>query len=113
MVPPEDLMGAREFYLDELGFTEVPMPSTFTNVIGFWAESGSIQIHIGVESGVDRSKTAAHNALVVDNLDQWRIKLASLGCETMVAIPIPGRRRLSFRDPFGNCLELFEYDALV
>ena len=75
---------------------------------GFWLQSGNIQIHVGIEGGVDRLTTRAHVAYEVKEIDGWRAKLEAARVEFQQNQPIPGYKRLSFRDPFGNLVELIE-----
>ena len=96
---------AREFYCDVLGFREIPKPDSLAGRGGFWLELGDLQIHFGAEDGVERAKSKAHVAYLVDDLEAWRSKLAPNGCEILDGIPIPGYDRFEFRDPFGNRVE--------
>ena len=99
---------ARGFYCDVLGFSEVPKPESLAGRGGFWLELGDLQIHFGTEDGIDRTKSKAHVAYLVDDLTSWRSKLAENGCEIMDGIPIPGYDRFEFRDPFGNRVEFLQ-----
>ena len=99
---------AREFYCGVLGFTEIPKPEAIRSRGGFWLELDGFQIHFGAEDGVDRAKTKGHVAYLVTDLEGWRKKLASIGCEPIDGIPIPNIRRFEFRDPFGNRVEFLE-----
>ncbi|MEP6924029.1 MAG: VOC family protein [Pyrinomonadaceae bacterium] len=99
---------ARRFYRDLLGMKEVPKPEVLKARGGFWLEVGAFQIHIGTEDGFDRTKTKAHLAYEVENLEDWRIKLQENGAEILEAIPIPNYNRFEFRDPFGNRVEFLE-----
>ena len=102
---------ARAFYKDILGLREIPKPASLTGRGGFWLELGATQIHFGAEDGVDRHKTKAHAAYLVDDLEEWRQKLATHGCEVINGIPISGYERFEFRDPFGNRVEFLQATA--
>ena len=99
---------ARKFYCDFLGLKEVPKPESLAGRGGFWLEVGAFQIHIGTEDGFDRSKTKAHIAYEVENLNAWRERLEN-GCVKIIeGVPIPHYSRFEFRDPFGNRVEFLE-----
>ena len=99
---------ARAFYCGVLGLIEIPKPESLAGRGGFWLQLGDTQIHFGTEDGVDRTKTKAHAAYLVTDLEMWRKKLSSAGCDVLDGIPIPGYKRFEFRDPFGNRVEFLE-----
>ena len=99
---------ARRFYSGVLGLKEIPKPSELEGRGGFWLELGLLQIHFGVEDGVDRRATKAHLAYEVSDLAGWKSKLGALGIAVKDGIPIPGYSRFEFRDPFGNRVEFLE-----
>jgi catechol 2,3-dioxygenase-like lactoylglutathione lyase family enzyme len=99
---------ARRFYCDFLGLPEVRKPESLAGRGGLWLQAGELQVHIGVENGVDRPATKAHVAYAVRGLDAWRCKLAAAGIELLDGVPIPGYARFEFRDPFGNRVEFIE-----
>lgn len=72
------------------------------------ARLGEMEIHVGTEDGVDRHRTKAHLAYLVENLDAWRHHLTRQGYSIESSIPIPGYERFELRDPFGNRVELME-----
>src|SRR5437870_500165 len=93
---------ARAFYCELLGLRELEKPEPLRARGGLWLEVGALQVHIGAEDGVDRSKTKAHLAYEVDDLEAWRAKLAAARVEVTDGIQIAGFRRFELRDPFGN-----------
>ena len=99
---------AREFYCGVLGFNEIPKPDSLAGRGGFWLELGPMQIHFGVEDGIERAKSKAHVAYLVDDLESWRTKLRESNCEILDGIPIPNYDRFEFRDPFGNRVEFLQ-----
>ena len=99
---------AREFYCELLGLKEIPKPEALEGHGGFWMELGDFQIHIGTENDFDRSKTKAHLAYEVENLDGWREKLENHEIKITEGVEIPRFRRFEFRDPFGNRVEFLE-----
>ncbi len=99
---------ARKFYCDFLGLKETPKPESLKKRGGFWLEVGAFQIHVGTEDGFDRTKTKAHIAYEIENLDAWREKLETGGVKIIEGVPIPHYSRFEFRDPFGNRVEFLE-----
>jgi catechol 2,3-dioxygenase-like lactoylglutathione lyase family enzyme len=99
---------ARAFYCGLLGLPEIPKPDSLSGRGGLWVEVGALQLHLGVEDGVNRSATKAHVAYQVDNLAEWRTHLALSGVVMLDSVPIPGYRRFECRDPFGNRIEFIE-----
>ena len=99
---------ARRFYCGVLELQEIPKPESLQTRGGFWLTVGAFQIHVGTEDGFDRTKTKAHIAYEVENLDGWREKLFENKTEILDGVPIPNYRRFEFRDPFGNRVEFLE-----
>jgi catechol 2,3-dioxygenase-like lactoylglutathione lyase family enzyme len=97
---------ARAFYCGLLGLREVEKPAALQGRGGFWLQVGDRQVHVGTEEGVARQATKAHVAYAVTEVAGWRARLAAVGVEILDGIPIPGRDRFEFRDPFGNRVEL-------
>ena len=99
---------ARAFYIEQLGFTEIPKPLDLAKRGGAWFQSGSVQLHLGVESDF-RAARKAHPAFVVDDLNSLVAKLQSEGYETDTSQPpLNGYKRAHVFDPFGNRIELME-----
>ena len=99
---------ARRFYCGILGLEEISKPVELAGRGGFWLQVGDRQLHIGTENDVDRTKTKAHVAYQVDDLEAWREAMEKHGIEVKDGIQIPGVRRFEFRDPFGNRIEFLE-----
>jgi len=104
-VPIGEESRAREFYCGLLGLREIEKPQSLKSRGGLWLQIGDRQLHIGVETGVDRSLTKAHIAYEVDDVAAWRKKLADHGVQILESVPIEGFERFEFRDPFGNRVE--------
>ncbi|HKX83074.1 MAG TPA: VOC family protein [Pyrinomonadaceae bacterium] len=102
---------AREFYCSFLGFSEIEKPEALKGRGGFWLAC-DLPIHIGVENDLDRSKSKAHVAYTVDDLERWRRKLIERGIIPTDGIQIPDFRRFEFRDPFGNRVEFLQNEPL-
>jgi catechol 2,3-dioxygenase-like lactoylglutathione lyase family enzyme len=99
---------ARAFYINLLGFTEVPKPAELAKRGGAWFESGGVQLHLGVENDF-RPARKAHPAFLVDDLDAFIAAAQAAGCETDTSQPpLAGYKRAHVFDPFGNRIELME-----
>ena len=99
---------ARDFYCRLLGLSEIEKPDSLAGRGGFWLEVGDRQVHVGTEDRVERERSKAHVAYLVDDLESWRATLANNGIEILDGIPIPGYSRFEFRDPFGNRVEFLQ-----
>ena len=99
---------ARAFYCDFLGLKEIRKPDSLADRGGFWLQVGDLQVHVGTENGVERERSKAHVAYLVDDLDQWRTALAERGVKILEGVPIPDYSRFEFRDPFGNRVEFLQ-----
>ena len=99
---------ARAFYMEQLGFTEIPKPPELAKRGGAWFQSGSVQLHLGVEADF-RPARKAHPAFVVSDLDALVANMQSAGYETDISQPpLDGYKRAHVFDPFGNRIELME-----
>ena len=99
---------ARGFYVNILGFTEIPKPAELAKRGGAWFQSENVQLHLGVEQDF-RPARKAHPAFVVNDLDALITKAQSAGFETdTTQPPLDGYDRAHVFDPFGNRIELME-----
>ena len=99
---------ARSFYINLLGFVEIPKPAELAKRGGAWFESGNVQLHLGVEADF-RAARKAHPAFIVDDLAALIAKVQSNGFETDTSQPpLDGYKRAHVFDPFGNRIELME-----
>ena len=105
-VPPGAEDEAREFYGRLLGLKEIEKPEVLRPNGGLWFEIAGVQLHIGVEPEQPPSKR--HPAFEVEDLEGVRAYLGANGVRLKEEPSIPGARRLSFFDPFGNRIELLE-----
>ena len=96
---------ARKFYAELLGMREIPKPAELLRRGGCWFESGSVQVHLGVEKDF-RPAQKAHPALKCMDYDGLVAKLQASGMELTEPGDIPGVRRCHIHDPFGNRIEL-------
>ncbi len=98
---------ARKFYSGALELTEVPKPVDMAARGGCWFESGSARIHLGIESDFRPAKKA-HPALLVENLNEVRERLARHGVAFTEGGALEGYIRGDVHDPFGNRIELMQ-----
>ena len=105
-IPKGKEVEARQFYTDIIGLTEIPKPQALIPNGGLWYEIADIQLHIGTEDETNNSKR--HPAFEVLNLAEAKKHLEQNGILIKEEIPIPGLDRFSFRDPFGNRIELLQ-----
>ena len=99
---------AREFYINLLGFHEIPKPTDLAKRGGVWFQFAEVQLHLGVEKDFRPTKKG-HPAFLVDNLSDFIYKAKSLGIEIDNSQPeLEGFRRVHLFDPFGNRIEFVE-----
>jgi len=96
---------ARGFYSGVLGMAEIPKPPELAKRGGCRFESGSVQVHLGVEAEF-RPANKAHPAFRCADYDAMITRLQAAGIEVTEAADIPGVRRCHVHDPFGNRIEL-------
>src|SRR5262245_32030454 len=104
-IPPGGETAAREFYGRLLGIPEVPKPPELAKRGGAWFETGSVRIHVGVETDF-RAARKAHVALLVRDLRGLVRRLGDAGIRVLDGEPLTGYDRVYVDDPFGNRLEL-------
>ncbi|GEP96686.1 glyoxalase [Chitinophaga cymbidii] len=98
---------ARAFYGGILQLKEIPgkHPNWAT-----WFELGDIELHVVEEEGA-HGLSARHAAFEVTDLEGAKAFLSAKGIDITYSSKITGRERFFFRDPFGNRIELLEYEA--
>jgi catechol 2,3-dioxygenase-like lactoylglutathione lyase family enzyme len=99
---------ARKFYGGVLGLEEIEKPDSLKASGGIWYRIAGGELHLGAEEKQGRTK--AHPAFETGNLNAARIHLVQNGVEIKNETEIPGRKRFSFYDPFGNRIELLQYE---
>lgn len=99
---------AGKFYSGVMGLEEIEKPGSLKASGGVWFKIAGAELHLGVEENRQNSK--AHPAFEVTNLNWIKVYLIQNGIDIKEEIPIPGRKRFTFRDPFGNRIELMEFD---
>ena len=107
-IPPGSEAEARAFYCGLLEMREIPKPDELSGRGGFWLEAGDRQVHVGVEDGIDRCRSKAHLAYLVNDLEYVRTVLVENRFDIIEGSPIPGYSRFEIRDPFGNRVEFLQ-----
>ena len=97
---------AREFYGGLLGLEEIEKPEAIRANGGMWYVVADVQLHVGVEDTVAPSKR--HPAFEVERVEEVRTFLEQNGVRTRDEPRLPGVKRFSLFDPFGNRIELME-----
>ncbi len=77
---------ARSFYINLLGFVEIPKPDELAKRGGAWFQSASVQIHLGVDADF-RPARKAHPAFLVNDVDGLIAKARSLNFEMDLTQP--------------------------
>jgi catechol 2,3-dioxygenase-like lactoylglutathione lyase family enzyme len=98
---------ARAFYVGLLGLPEQPKPPHRAARGGWWFESDTVKLHLGVDAEF-RPARKAHPALLVRDLPALVATLRAAGVELVDDEPLDGFDRVYAYDPFGNRLELLE-----
>ena len=99
---------ARDFYVDVLGFEEIPKPAELAKRGGAWFRCGSVAIHLGVDAAFIPAKKA-HPALRSANYRRLLERLEHHGVAiTPDALPLDGKAHAYIEDPFGNRIELID-----
>lgn len=108
IIPRGSEAKAREFYCDFLGFIEIDKPKDLQKNGGLWLKISDVQIHLSIQDGYDPSKTKAHLAYEVSDLNGLKSALGERGLVWNDNSPIPGFIRGDVRDPFGNRIEFLQ-----
>ena len=98
---------ARAFFCDLLGLEEIEKPPNLRERGGVWFACGAQQIHMGVVQQFE-PRRKGHPALVVRDLEGWRVRLVAAGVPITEDEPLPGWQRFYIADPWGNRIELME-----
>lgn len=109
-MPPGGNDEARRFYTGVLGLREIPSPSTMRRdrLVWFSVSDDGDELHLLVDDEFTTITNGQHLCMVVEDLAAIRKTLEDAGVETGEEPPIAFRPRFSFRDPFGNKIELTE-----
>jgi catechol 2,3-dioxygenase-like lactoylglutathione lyase family enzyme len=108
-VPYEAEEKARVFYLKKLGFDEIKKPASLLKNGGFWCKAANVELHICLEK-VKHAHSKRHPAFQVEDLEVTRSMLEKKHIRIQEETAIPGLIRFSFFDPFGNRIELLQFE---
>lgn len=112
-MPPGGEDAARGFYRNLLGFSEEAKPAELAARGGCWFRSGTVRVHLGVETDF-RAACKAHPALRVEGFEHLVTGLRAAGCAVREDGDFEGAARVYVDDPFGNRIELIaEASALT
>ncbi|HNQ06933.1 MAG TPA: VOC family protein [Tetrasphaera sp.] len=106
-IPPGGEQASRSFWVDALGFIEVPKPPMLAVRGGCWFRLGDLEMHMGIEEPFVPARKA-HPALLATDLDALAARLTEAGGEVRWSQEVPGTKRFHTDDPFGNRLEFIE-----
>lgn len=100
---------ARAFFVDLLGWREIPKPESLKKRGGVWFQCGTHQVHIGVQKDFVAA-TKAHPAFHVEDIGSLREYLFQKNIQVIDddARAEEGVKRFYLNDPFGNRLEFLE-----
>lgn len=118
IIPKGSEEKARKFYGGLLGLEEIEKPESLRSTGGVWYEFAGGELHLGARTpneiilspDVKRNPGSEHPAFEIENLEAVKEFMKKENVCLKEEIPIPGRNRFSFYDPFGNRIELLEYD---
>ena len=110
-MPSGQETAARRFYVDVLGMREIAKPATLAARGGVWFVSGTVELHLGVESDFRPAKKA-HPALRCVRFDATIERLRGQDIAVIPDDAVPGSKRAYVNDPFGNRLELIAENRL-
>ena len=107
-IPSGEEDNARAFYCDLLGLEEISKPDALQENGGFWLRLANIDLHIGIQEGIQREQLKMHLAYQVGDLLVWRERLTQAGILIKENTAIPEFDRFEIRDPFGNRIEFVQ-----
>lgn len=106
-IPAGRLHEALAFYVDVMGFTQVPKPPELRSDGGAWLRQGGVEVHLGEESPFS-TDGRAHPAFSVADMDAVLKPVLARGIPCRFDRGPNGYRRASVFDPFGNRIELMQ-----
>lgn len=110
----------RSFYGQALGLEEVTIPNALIKVYEIiWYKLSDILLHIEFTKNFVRPPDnfegaimpGRHIAIEVAHIDDFKSQLIAQNADVREAVAIPDRKRFYLVDPFGNFLEIIEFNA--
>ena len=105
-----DVALAREFYGTRLGLREIAPPKAF-DFIAIWYDLNGSYLHL-LHKDTPDSESPRHFCLRVTNIQAAREHVRSQGMTIAETVKIPGADRFFVRDPFGNRIEVIEWERV-
>lgn len=99
---------ARTFFGRLLGLEEIEKPAGLRSRGGCWFQTGSTQLHIGIEEPF-RPARKAHPAFAVRDLEALFETLNQAGVRCVWDDTVSSQRRFFAHDPWENRLEFIEH----
>ncbi len=109
-IPPGSEGTARAFWVDVLGFVEIPKPPELAARGGLWVRADALEVHLGTEDEFVPARKA-HPGIRVGDLDALAGLLEKNNVPVKWDDAFPGHRRFYSEDPFGNRLEFLSPDG--
>lgn len=106
-IPAGSEDACRRFYIDVLGWIEVPKPPVLAARGGLWMRVDAIEVHLGVEQDF-RPARKAHPGFLVTAFDALIARLEASSVPITWDANVPGVRRCFVHDSVGNRLELID-----
>jgi catechol 2,3-dioxygenase-like lactoylglutathione lyase family enzyme len=106
-MPANGEEAARAFYAGVLGLSEVEKPASLSGRGGCWFESGSVKVHLGVDTDF-HAATKAHPAFLVDDVQALEKRALAAAATVKRDVALPGYERIHVFDPFGNRIEFMQ-----
>lgn len=101
---------ARKFFKDILGFKEIQKPEALKKNGGVWFAFNNVHLHIGIEQPFTPARKA-HPAFEVENIEALKQHLSKNDINYIKDDKLPGAKRFYVDDPFGNRLEILEWEV--
>jgi len=103
-----DVAKARAFYGGLLGLNEIPPPREF-DFVAVWFDLGGHYLHLLLKPEPD-TPSPRHICFLVEDVRALRESYRSRGIPMDETVMIAAADRFFIRDPFGNRIELLQWD---
>lgn len=98
---------ASRFWIDVMGFGEVPKPGPLRGRGGLWLTRDGINLHLGVEDPFSPARKA-HPCFAVADFDELLARFDAAKVAYDWDKKLPEVRRVFIADPFGNRIEIMQ-----
>jgi catechol 2,3-dioxygenase-like lactoylglutathione lyase family enzyme len=103
-----DMAKARAFYGELLGLKEIAPPKEF-DFVALWFDLGGHYLHLLLKPQPD-TPSPRHICFLVEDVRTLREMLKQRGLAVDETVKIAAADRFFIRDPFGNRIELLQWD---